>query len=66
MTWALKKLPTSETLMEWESHCNVVENPPAVFLCQYDLKVFLGTVVMDALRTHPVCILSLGQRHDQR
>ncbi len=57
MTWSLKKLPTTEKLMEWETHCNVIENPPAVFLCQYDLKAFLGNVVMDALKTHPICVV---------
>lgn len=58
MTWALKKLPTTEKLMEWETHCNVIESPPAVFLCQYDLTTFGGNVVMDALRTHPICIVN--------
>ena len=43
--------------MEWESHCNVIENARAVFLCQYDLATFLGNVVMDALKTHPICIV---------
>lgn len=58
MSWALKKVPTSEKLMEWETHCNVVEDPAAVFLCQYELPKFLGSVVMDAMKTHPVCIIS--------
>ncbi len=58
MTWALKKLPSSEELMQWETHCNTVDNPRAVFLCQYDLNTFSGNVVMDALRTHPVCVVS--------
>ena len=58
MTWSLDKIATSETLMEWEIHCNVIEGPQAVFLCQYDLRRFLGSVVMDALKTHPICIVS--------
>jgi len=58
MSWAFKKIPTTEKLMEWETHCNTVENPPAVFLCQYELPTFLGTVVMDAMKTHPICIIS--------
>lgn len=58
MTWCLGRIATSETLMEWESHCNVIESPQAVFLCQYDLRRFSGSVVMDALKTHPVCIVS--------
>ncbi len=58
MTWSLEKVPTTEKLMEWETHCNVIENPRAVFLCQYDLTAFAGNVVMDALRTHPLCVVS--------
>ena len=58
MSWALKKIATTEKLMEWETHCNVVENPPAVFLCQYELTTFPGNVVIDALRTHPISIIS--------
>ncbi len=57
MSWSLQQMPTSEKLMEWESHCNMVENPPALFLCQYDLRAFLGTVVMDAMKTHPLCVV---------
>ena len=44
--------------MEWETHCNVIESPRAVFLCQYDLTPFRGDVVMDALKTHPLCVVS--------
>lgn len=58
MTWSLGKMPTTEALMEWETHCNVIESPPALFLCQYDLTAFAGTVVMDALKTHPICVIS--------
>ena len=58
MKWSLKKLPTSERLMEWESHCNTLGHPRAVFLCQYELHAFLGSVVMDALKTHPICVVS--------
>ena len=58
MSWALKKVPTTEKLMEWETHCNTVESPAVVFLCQYELTTFLGTVVMDAMKTHPICIVS--------
>ena len=57
MSWSLEQMPDSEKLMEWESHCNTVESPPAVFLCQYDLRSFLGSVVMDAMNTHPLCVI---------
>ena len=57
MTWSLSEMPTTETLMKWETVCNVIDDPPAIFLCQYDLTQFLGTVVLDALKTHPLCII---------
>lgn len=57
ITWSLHELPTTRALMEWESACNVVEDEPVVFLCQYDLGRFLGDVVIDAMRTHPYCIV---------
>lgn len=58
MTWCHDQMPTSENMMEFESHSNLIERPPAVFLCQYQLKSFLGSVVMDALKTHPLCIVN--------
>ena len=58
MSWALKKVPTAEKLMEWESHCNCVDDPAPIFLCQYELSMFLGNVIMDAMKTHPICIIS--------
>ncbi len=64
MSWSLEKIPKTETLMEWETHCNVVENPRAVFLCQYDVTRFLGNVIMDALSTHPLCIVSNAIHHN--
>ena len=58
MTWSLPKIPTSHSLMEWETHCNTIGSVPAVFLCQYDLTQFMGSVVMDAFKTHPLCVIS--------
>ena len=57
MSWALKKIPTAERLMEWETYCNTVPDPAAIFLCQYELDSFQGTTVMDALQTHPISII---------
>ena len=57
MTWSLEKMPTTETLMKWETACNIVKDPPALFFCQYDLTKFLGSVIMDALKTHPLSII---------
>jgi len=64
MTWSHAKFATSEALMEWECACNVVAGAPVVFLCQYELSRFLGTVVVDALKTHPLCIMGSGIHHN--
>ena len=58
MSWAFPKVPTTEKLMEWESYCNCLDGQGAIFLCQYELPMFTGSVVMDAMKTHPICIIS--------
>lgn len=57
MTWSFEQMADSETLMEWETMCNVVDSPQAVFLCQYDLRRFIGSVIIDALKSHPLSII---------
>jgi hypothetical protein len=58
MEWALTELPGTEDLIEFETRVNYVvpkyENP---VICAYDLTKFGASVVMDALRTHPVVII---------
>ncbi len=58
MTWSLQQMPGSETLLEWEMMCNTLESPPVVFFCQYNLTQLLGSVIIDAFKTHPLCIIS--------
>lgn len=43
---------------EFEAHINTVESPRAIFLCQYDITACRGDVVLDAMKTHPICIVS--------
>ena len=57
MTWSFEKLPNTETLMKWETACNIIQDPPALFFCQYDITKFLGSVIVDALKTHPLSII---------
>lgn len=57
MTWALQLMSDRRALMEWETACNLTEHDRVVFLCQYALPEFSGRVVLDALRTHPICIV---------
>lgn len=57
MSWSVDQLSDSESLMEWETMCNVIDAPRAVFLCQYDIRRFSGAVIIDALKSHPLSIV---------
>lgn len=57
MTWTIERFSDSRALMEWETACNVTDHERVTFLCQYALSEFSGRVVLDALQTHPVCIV---------
>jgi hypothetical protein len=58
MEWALIDLPGVDDLIEFETRVNyVVPKYPGVVICAYDLTKFGASVVMDALRTHPVVII---------
>ena len=58
MEWALVDLPGVDDLIEFETLVNYVvpkyEDP---VICAYDVTKFGASVVMDALRTHPVVII---------
>src|SRR3989440_7730005 len=58
MEWALVDLPGIEDLIEFETRVNyVVPKYDDIVICAYDLSKFGASVVMDALRTHPVVIV---------
>ena len=58
MEWALVDLPGVEDLLEFETRVNyVVPKYDHAVICTYDLSKFRASVVMDALRTHPVVII---------
>jgi MEDS: MEthanogen/methylotroph, DcmR Sensory domain len=58
MEWALVDLPGVEDLIEFEVRVNyVVPKYDDIVICAYDLSKFSASVVMDALRTHPVVIV---------
>jgi hypothetical protein len=58
MEWALADLPGVGDLIEFESMVNyVLVNYEDAVICAYDLSKFGGSVVIDALRTHPVVIM---------
>jgi hypothetical protein len=58
MEWALVDLPGTDDLIEFETRVNyVVPKYEDAVICAYDLTKFGASVVMDALRTHPVVII---------
>jgi hypothetical protein len=58
MDWALVDLPGVDDLIEFETRVNyVVPNYDDTVICAYDLSKFAASVVIFALRTHPVVII---------
>src|SRR5216683_1426038 len=58
MEWALVDLPGVEDLIEFETRVNyVIPKYNDIVICAYQLSKFGASVVMDALRTHPVVIV---------
>ncbi|HEY4461121.1 MAG TPA: MEDS domain-containing protein [Streptosporangiaceae bacterium] len=58
MEWALLDLPGVGDLIEYETRVNfVIPKYQSPVLCTYDLTKFGASVVMDALRTHPLVII---------
>ena len=54
MTWALRGLPGSERLIEYESLLNdFLPGSRTLAICQYDRRRFEPGVLLDVLRTHP-------------
>lgn len=58
MSWALRGLPGSEWLIEYEARLNeFFPGSRCVGLCQYDRRRFEPPVLLDVLRAHPVVIV---------
>jgi len=54
MTWALRGLPGSDRLMEYEALINTVPDTyPHLGMCQYDARLFDGATLFKVLRVHP-------------
>jgi len=59
MSWALRGIPGSERLIEYENLLNVVfETHPIIGLCQYDARRFDGAIIFDVLKVHPMMIVN--------
>lgn len=58
MTWALRGLPGSERLIEYETKLNeFFPGSQCLAICQYDRRRFDPAVLLDVLRTHPVAVI---------
>jgi hypothetical protein len=58
MEWALLDLPGVDDLMEYEMRVNyLIPKYENAVICTYNLMRFGASVVIDALRTHPVVII---------
>jgi hypothetical protein len=64
MEWALVDMPGIDEMMEFETRVNtVVPRYDDVVVCTYDLSRFPASMVMFALRTHPLVIIG-GLLHE--
>lgn len=64
MEWALVDLPGVEDLIEFETRVNyIAPKYDDIWICAYDLTKFSASVVIDAMRTHPVVIVG-GLLHE--
>ncbi|MFW5836634.1 MAG: MEDS domain-containing protein [Desulfovibrionaceae bacterium] len=58
MSWALRGLPGSDRLMEYEGKLNqFFPGSNCIGLCQYDMRRFEPDVLLDVLATHPIAIV---------
>lgn len=60
MSWALRGIPGSNRLLEYEVGLNMIENDfPRIGMCQYDARLFDGAMllkVLKVLKVHPYMI----------
>jgi PAS domain S-box-containing protein len=58
MSWALRGLPGSERLMEYEAKLNTfLPESKCLAICQYDRRLFDAEVLLDVLTTHPYAVI---------
>jgi PAS domain S-box-containing protein len=58
MTWALRGLPGSERLIEYETRLNeFFPGSKCLAICQYDRRRFDPAVLLEVLRTHPIAVV---------
>lgn len=58
MSWALRGLPGSDRLMEYEGKLNAFfPTHQALGMCQYDMRSFTPEILLDVLATHPLAVI---------
>ncbi len=58
MTWALRGLPGSERLIEYEAKLNeFFPGSLCMAICQYDRRRFDPEILLDVLTTHPIAVV---------
>lgn len=63
MVWALKNLPGTDELIEYEARLNLlVPRHSCSLICMYDVNRFSGRAFADILATHPYVIMN-GRIH---
>ncbi len=57
MTWALRDIPGSDRLLEYETLLNAIPPTfPFTGMCQYDARLFGGITLFQVLQVHPYMI----------
>ncbi len=58
MSWALRGLPGSERLMEYEAMLNhFFPGSACLAVCQYDRRLFGPDILLDVITTHPLVVI---------
>lgn len=58
MSWALRDMPGTDELMQYESRVNhLIRQHDCTLMCVYDVNQFSGRAIMDVLATHPAVLL---------
>jgi len=58
MSWALKGLPRSERLIEYEAKLNeFFPGSKCLAICQYDMRRFKPSLLLNVLMTHPIAAI---------
>lgn len=58
MRWAMRNMPGTDELMEYESRVNVLTRQyDCTLMCAYDVNQISGKAMMDILATHPMVVM---------